>query len=237
MDKIIPRDHPYPQRPHRIYVALTNHCNRKCPWCSMYSSPSGSTFISKEQFISILPQEKEFELQLEGGEPTTHPLFWDFVAIAQTFKNCSRIILCTNGTRLPRNKPELQSWLEKLGPKFSIKVSINHHLIERDPNIFRLARMLCDEFPLTETDKTLVLNVRLRKEKIFDETFIRNSIEKFELAPWSNIFYLQKYGLASDQQTWSEPFVVGDNFNLINPDAASYGTNLISRSEAMRRLA
>jgi len=236
MDKLTPRDHPYRERPHRVYVALTNHCNRECPWCSMYSSPKGATFISKEQFLSVLPLDKQFELQLEGGEPTTHPLFWEFIFEAKSLKNCSQIIVCTNGTRMPRNQKDLRHWLDQLGDKFTIKVSINHHLIERDPGIFKFAQMLCRQLPIDAIDKNLVLNIRLRQGVEYDEITIRHSIDELGLTPWANIFYLQKYGLASDKQDWAEPFTVGNNFTLVNPDAISYGTDLVARSEAMRKL-
>ena len=45
-----PLDHPTPDRPHRLYYALTNHCNRTCPWCSTCSSPQGSTFLTLDAY-------------------------------------------------------------------------------------------------------------------------------------------------------------------------------------------
>ena len=231
-----PRDHPYQDRPHRIYVALTNHCNRSCPWCSMYSSPKGSTYISRQQLLSVLPEDKTFELQLEGGEPTTHKYFWDFVSLALENQNCSRLIVCTNGTRLPRVRDKLSAWLSRLGQSFTIKVSINHHLYQRDRRIFELASLLAELLPLSDSSKNLVLNVRLREGSLYDESVIRWQIKDLGLEPWANIFYLQKYGLASNQSDWKEPFVVGENFSLYNPDGRNFGVDLVSRSEAMKEL-
>ena len=46
---MLPHDHPTPNRPHRIYATLTNHCNRACPWCSTCSSPRGGTFLDPQR--------------------------------------------------------------------------------------------------------------------------------------------------------------------------------------------
>src|ERR1019366_5967429 len=110
-----PLDHPTPERPHRVYVALTNHCNRACPWCSTCSSPAGGTFLTLDDFERALPAEGPFEVQLEGGEPTVHPRFWDFVARARATERCKRLVLCTNAVVFPRRPERLASWLERLG--------------------------------------------------------------------------------------------------------------------------
>src|SRR5580700_3716841 len=93
----IPLDHPTPDRPHRVYVALTNSCNRACPWCSTCSSPRGHTRLSVDAFRDCLPGSGPFQVQLEGGEPTIHPEFWQFVAVAREHPRCTHLILCTNG--------------------------------------------------------------------------------------------------------------------------------------------
>jgi uncharacterized radical SAM superfamily Fe-S cluster-containing enzyme len=100
-----PLDHPTPARPHRVYAALTNHCNRACPWCSTCSSPAGGTFLSLDDFERALPEQGPFEVQLEGGEPTVHPRFWDFVVRARAIERCTRLVLCTNGVRRAASPP------------------------------------------------------------------------------------------------------------------------------------
>ena len=236
MKTMLPHDHPTPDRQHRIYAALTNHCNRSCPWCSMYSSPGGSTFLSKQKYCQLIDRAESFELQLEGGEPTTHPLFWEFVELARANSNCSRLILCTNGTRLPRTSQKLRTWLARLGLPLTIKMSINHHLLDRDSGLLDLAKDLAALCPLNSPNLALVFNVRLRRGVENDDQKIRALVEVNGLTPWSNIFYLQKYGLATEQSEWEEPFIVGENFSLINPDGQNFGSDLIKRSEAMRIL-
>lgn len=236
MNMNVPRDYPSTNRSHRIYVALTNHCNRSCPWCSMYSSPAGTKFLSEEKFCSIISQDSRFELQLEGGEPTVHPLFWRFVELGRDNSNCERIIICTNGTKIPRDKEKLRTWLARLGKPLTIKVSVNHYLIDNDPGLIDLCKLLVEEFPLEDKENILVLNVRLRKGIENDDLAVRQIIEKANLLAWSNMFFLQRYGLAKNQQSWGEPFAVADNFRLINPDGRDFGIDLFARSEAMEKL-
>lgn len=131
---------------------------------------------------------------------------------------------------------KLQEWLSTLETSFTIKVSINHHLYQRDRGLFELASLLAELLPLSDSSKSLVLNVRLRKGNRYDESVIRWQIMDLGLEPWSNIFYLQKYGLAKDQADWAEPFVIGENFSLYNPDARNFGVDLVNRAEAMKEL-
>ena len=158
-----PLDHPSLDRPHRVYVALTNHCNRACPWCSTCSSPQGNTWLSREDYEAGLPRNGFFQVQLEGGEPTTHPQFWDFVRIARQHPRCTHLVLCTNGVVLPRTPAKLHSWIERLGTPLTLKLSINHYLIEHDPGLLALALDLRDRCRELGGERLLVLNVRLRK--------------------------------------------------------------------------
>ncbi|HEY6333323.1 MAG TPA: radical SAM protein [Blastocatellia bacterium] len=232
----LPLDHPLPGRPHRVYVALTNSCNRSCPWCSTYSSPSGKTYIGVDQFKSVLPDTGTFQLQLEGGEPTIHPRFWEFVRVARAHPSCERIILCTNGVVLPRDPGRLTHWVANLGAPLTIKISFNHYLMDRDPGLLRLCRSLLGSLEKLGGDRSLVINVRLRRGYDDDDRRVSEAIDAAGLAEHSNIFFLQAYGLAKDEEGWLPPSPVSDNFTLVNPDGSKYGPDLIARSEAMRIL-
>ena len=142
----LPLDHPTPNRPHRVYVALTNHCNRACPWCSTCSSPDGRSFLSLQSFRAALPESGRFQLQLEGGEPTIHPEFWEFVRAAREHPRCERLILCTNGVVLPRQPDRLRLWLARLGTPVTLKISFNHPLLDRDAALLDLSQLLRGQF-------------------------------------------------------------------------------------------
>src|SRR5579872_2643835 len=152
-----PLDHPTPGRPHRIYVALTNHCNRSCPWCSTYSSPSGKSLLEPGALQMLLPETGSFQLQLEGGEPTIHPRFWEFVRMGREHPRCDHVIVCTNGVALPRQPERLRAWILRLGVPLTLKISVNHHLLDRDPGLIELCKQLRDVFAALGEDRLLIL--------------------------------------------------------------------------------
>ena len=236
-----PLDHPFPERPHRMYYALTNHCNRACPWCSTCSSPRGSTWMTLDAFECSFPAAGAFQVQLEGGEPTTHPRFWEFVETARAHPRCTHLVLCTNGAVLPRRAEKLRAWAERLGAPLTIKLSINHHLLDEDAGLIDLAVLLRDTLAemgaAVGGDRLLVINVRLRRGVENDDRRVRDAVEAAGLLPHSNVFFLQRYGFASDETEWDRPAPVWDAFSLVNPDGRVFGPDLIARSEGMRVLA
>jgi MoaA/NifB/PqqE/SkfB family radical SAM enzyme len=178
-----------------------------------------------------------FQIQLEGGEPTVHPKFWDFVEFAKDHSRCERLVICTNGVLLPRKVEELKEWIEQLGESFTVKLSVNHYLLERDAGLIALAQELREIIDQTGNGAEFVVNVRLRKGGRYqDDRQIAQQIESAGLNPVSNIFFLQRYGFAAGEQEWDEPFLVGENFRMINPDGQVFGPDLKARSEGMRRL-
>lgn len=228
-------DHPVPSRAHRVYVALTNHCNRSCPWCCTYSGPERDTWITWEALSASLP-EGNFEIQMEGGEPTLHPDFWKFVEYLRANPRCTKLVLCTNGTTVPREALRLHGWLSKLGEPLLIKLSVNHHLLECDTSLLSLVSAMRDTLAELGGERAIVCNVRLRKGFDDDDRPVVAAIEETGLLPISNVFYLQRYGLAADETGWNEPFLVGHDFRMVNPDGQVFGQDLVARSEAMGKL-
>ena len=63
-----------------------------------------------------------------------------------------------------------------------------------------------------------------------------SAVERAGLVPNANIFFLQRYGFASEEDGWELPAPVWDNFRLVNPDGRIFGPDLLARSEGMRQL-
>lgn len=78
---------------------ITNKCNENCPHCMECSNPQGaemqeSTFANAMKFADFIGSNV---ITLSGGEPTLHPLFYDFCKkINFIYKKLFTI--CTNGT-------------------------------------------------------------------------------------------------------------------------------------------
>lgn len=230
-------DAPSPERPHRVYVAVTNNCNRACPWCSVYSRPGLQSAISIAQLKDLLNRPAPFELQLEGGEPTLHPEFWSFVDAARQTRACTRLILSTNGVLIPRDARARREWLDRLGTPLTIKLSVNHHLIERDAaHVQRAGALYRDVLRSQDEGNDVELVINLRRRAVPDDLWVREQVEAAGLLVCTNDFTLQRYGLASDQPELAPPYLAGTNFSLVNPDGSDWGTDLIARSEAMGAL-
>ena len=106
----------------RVYVEITNICNRSCSFCHGHSRVPGR--MGREDFVRILEQ-------LEGktkylcyhlmGEPLTHPELPLFLRMAE--EKGFRSVITTNGTLLKDRGAELIA----AGPH---KVSISLHSFE-----------------------------------------------------------------------------------------------------------
>lgn len=232
---LTPIDHPYPERARRFYFALTNDCNRACPFCSVYSTPGKTTYMTEETFCAHVPLQGRFEAQFEGGEPTLHVKLNDMIAHVWSTQRCDRVVVCTNGVRLPPTAERLHSYIAPwLKGRLSIKLSVNHHLAETDRHWLQRAVSLVG---LAEECAGLdvVINLRRRPYGKRDEN-LRQALEDNGLLRHTNDFWLQRYGLASGDERLALPHLAGENFELINPDGSLYATDLIARSEAMRVL-
>ena len=232
-----PHDHPYAGRTHRVYVALTNHCNRACPWCSTYSSPAGNTWITWAQIAASLPAAGNFDVQLEGGEPTLHPHFGDFVARLRAEKRCRQLILCTNGVAIPRRTARLRDWLARLGEPLLVKLCINQYLMDHDAGLLHLAAEVQSALQQLGGVREVIYNVRLRRGYDNDDQVVLDAVRAAGLMPRANVFWLQRYGLAGNETAWDAPHLAGENFRLVNPDGRMFGPDLIGRSESMVGLA
>ncbi|MEX2682311.1 MAG: radical SAM protein [Candidatus Sigynarchaeota archaeon] len=240
-------DAPFAGRDFRLYVAVTNRCNMACPFCSMYSTLAGTTFITLEQVLAHVPREGNYQVQLEGGEPLLHPYIREFAMHFAHDERCTRIIISTNGTLFPfkvaggvidenASRAALRSFFSRFPARMTLKVSLNHHLLEHDPLLFEKAKFLLRCTAGTGID--VIFNLRKRNDpKVgFDEA-LEKAIDVHGLRGVTNSFFLQRYGRNSNDEKAEPPFIVGTNWCGVNPDGSAWSIDLIGRSEAMRRLA
>jgi len=83
-----------------LYIQTTTRCNFSCSHCLFGCTEKGSD-MSRKTFIAATNLAAEYGqgIDIGGGEPTIHPLFWDFMGIALSHKShCENIWLATNGS-------------------------------------------------------------------------------------------------------------------------------------------
>lgn len=222
----------------RYYLPITNHCNRACEYCCVYSSPAKKTFMSfewiKEFFDKI---NAPYEIQLEGGEPTIHPRYDNIFNYFYDSPNCVKIVLTTNGTSFSKIS-NLREYFEHYNKKeFIIKPSINEYLIKKDPKLLDTYETLVDSVKVFKNIQ-IIFNVRRRKGVQNDDQWLVDELEKRNLLSISNIFFFQRYGLAKDMEEYDEPFIICNpvDFHLMTPDGKDFGMDMIARSEYMKGL-
>jgi len=185
---------------------------------------------------ALLPPRGRFQVQLEGGEPTCHPRFFELVREVRSFDGCERLVLSTHASGLPRCREALRSWVARLGEPVTIKASCNHHLLASDSAHLQRLVELRDAIADLGGDRAFVVNARFRPNASHEEASIRRALDRAGLLPSTNLFPLQRYGFASHREDWPLPCPASMRFTLVNPDGQTFGADLFARSLAMARL-
>lgn len=215
----------------RLYIDITNRCNTDCPFCCMYSGTGNKRDMDFETYKKIIDGcGKEFELQLEGGEPLLHPDLYLFMEYARSTGRCRKILILTNGILLDEHIKPLVMFTNRYNIPIEIKVSINYWLIrEHGGHLERIRYILFS----TEFIPGIAItcNVRLRNQG--DEELRSRIADDGLLSKYSNIYYLQSYGRLSGDDTYEKPVIRQniEEFELFASDGMSFGMDLIARSE------
>jgi hypothetical protein len=235
----------------RYYFALTNFCNRSCELCSCHSDPTRTTNLTFDKFIEIVQSNKEYEAQLEGGEPTIHPDFFKMVDYLVKDPLCKKIILCTNAVTMPIVKKsgvlyeeesidKMKEWLIQFIKKpFVLKPSVNSHLINHSSVHMEKMVIIKKSFESLNflEGSQLVYNVRRIPKPMTEdgEIWITENLKKLDLYHLCNDFEYQRYGKAKNEEDLSVPFIISNpvKFFLIAPDGKNFGTDLIERANYM----
>lgn len=215
----------------RLYIDITNRCNTDCPFCCMYSGTGNKRDMDFETYKRIIDGcGREFELQLEGGEPLLHPDLYLFMEYARSTGRCRKMLILTNGILLDEHIKSLVMFTNRYNIPIEIKVSINYWLIrEHGGHLDRI------RYALFSTEFipgiAITCNVRLRNQ---GEEELRSRItDDGLLSKYSNIYYLQSYGRLSGDSAYEKPVIRQniEEFELFASDGTSFGTDLIARSE------
>ena len=83
-----------------MIINITQHCTLRCPHCMQNAGPERNEMMSKDTFIQALRFAKNIGskvVMLSGGEPTSHPEFFDFMELLINSDFISVSVL-SNGT-------------------------------------------------------------------------------------------------------------------------------------------
>ena len=81
-----------------MYFQITNRCNFSCSHCGMNATAKGED-MSIDTFHKALEFNSNIDssITLGGGEPTIHPLFWQF--LGESIAISENVWLATNGSQ------------------------------------------------------------------------------------------------------------------------------------------
>ncbi len=112
--------------PKKVTIMITNECNLHCRHCWPESLlTAGTTQVPATaimKMIQLLARLEVEELCLTGGEPLTHPQWFDILAFACRQPGLKRIYVQTNATLLTAAK--VQVLRELPGAKLTLQVSL-----------------------------------------------------------------------------------------------------------------
>ena len=115
-------------------LELTDHCNLRCPTCYAGSGPEHQTHRSLAQLERMLDRivanETEPDvLQISGGEPTTHPQFFEVLDMCRE-RPVRHLMVNTNGLRIAKDAAFAER-LATYAPRFEVYLQFDS--LRRDP--------------------------------------------------------------------------------------------------------
>jgi 7,8-dihydro-6-hydroxymethylpterin dimethyltransferase len=115
-------------------LEITDHCNLRCPTCYASSGPERTTHrpldVVERMLDRIVANEGEPDIvQISGGEPTTHPAFFEILDAARR-RPIRHLMVNTNGLRIA-NEPGFAERLARYAPGFEVYLQFDS--LRRDP--------------------------------------------------------------------------------------------------------
>jgi tetraether lipid synthase len=149
-------------------VEINDACNLTCPVCFADSAvgKGGHRSLAEVEAMldAVVKAEGEPDLiQLSGGEPTIHPLFWEIVAAART-RPIRHIMINTNGVRIAQEEGFAER-LKAVGIGFEVYLQFDSldddALMQlRGARLGRIRRQALERLEAAGVSTTLVCAVR-----------------------------------------------------------------------------
>ena len=109
-----------------MIINITQHCSLRCPHCMQNAGPERNEMMTKETFEKSIQFAKNIGsrvIMISGGEPTTHPMFLDFLKILK-HQSFLSIVVLSNGTFIKDHKfTEQFAEIVQYDSRFSLQIS------------------------------------------------------------------------------------------------------------------
>lgn len=176
----------------RVYLRLTNRCNRLCSFCYYANDPKPYGEMTVDMVRDIIEKELEMHVEdrylrviLSGGEPTLCAELEPILSYLNTL-TLAHVVLETNCTNV--DTPEFIQILNYFKRKHFLKLSIYSELMtpeycEKLVTFVQLAKQMGIRY---------LLNPRFKNEE--DKLLLKDFIESNNLAPdYGEVYYYPIY--------------------------------------------
>ena len=201
----------------RIYIKVTNQCNKQCSFCYYHGDTKEPGCIELNTVREIIDKEQDthedtklMRIILTGGEPTLCPHLKEILEYLTGLQR-SQVVIETNGTNF--DNPEFLELLDmfKEGSYHYLKIAMNNELLDSTPD-FREKIIKFIHFA-KENGIRFILNARYTSEE--DGIKLKTFIEENDLGPaYGEVFYypIHGYNFYRDGTlpTFGFPFIIYD---------------------------
>lgn len=222
----------------KLYINITNHCNASCPFCCMYSNQAKNDFMTFDKLYEIMAvnSDKEVIVQLEGGEPLTHPNFVLFVEFLSIAPNVREIVIDTNAFLLREYIDKIVDSAERNKKLITVKPSYNSYL--KDLWAKKYPYTTFSDYlrnTITSCEFLNYVKFKINVRAFNDEELTSLSSELGEIMEqYIEPHLFNSYGLLSDNETLPKLTInkVFEEWECFNSKGESFGQDLIARSES-----
>ncbi len=185
--------------------------------------------ILKETYLPVI-------VQLEGGEPTTHPQFYLFLEYISTLDNVKEIVIDTNALMLDKHIDKIVEIAVRNKKLITVKPSYNTYLrtaFSRGNFSDYLANLIsaCEFIPYIK------FAVNVRGYSGSDLRVLMNSLPE-KIRDISNFHLLNSYGRAENDKTLPDLQIneVYNNWYCYASDGECFGRDLKARAKYESKL-
>lgn len=221
----------------KLYINITNHCDVYCPFCCMNSDSKKQSFMHFDTIYRILKEiYPPIIVQLEGGEPTTHPQFYLFLEYISTLDNVKEIVIDTNALTLDKHIDKIVDIAIRNKRLITVKPSYNTYLrtaFSRGNYADYLTNIIsaCEFIPYVN----FAVNVRGHSNKELEE--LKYGLPK-KMHDISNFHLFNSYGRAGNDKTLPDLQIneVYENWCCYASDGECFGRDLKERAKYESKL-